>query len=121
MAQPAINWDLAPQNEPANDPDCIAPTVLPVFKPHVVRRVGVIKVYSAQKRYGLVEIADEPSNAIFEIDDVSPCDQPNLGCGQTVTFRAVTRPDGLFAKDIRIDATTLPPMPGEAMLLKGWR
>lgn len=121
MAQLAINWDLAAQDEPANDPDCLAPTVLPVFKPHVVRRVGVIKVYSAQKRYGLVEVADEPGNAIFDIDDVKPCDQPNLGCGQTVTFRAVIGPDGLAAKDIRIDATTLPPMPDETMLLKGWR
>ena len=121
MAQRAINWDLAPQEEPANDPDCIAPTVLPVFKPHVVRRVGVIKVYSAQKRYGLVEIADEHSDAIFNIDDVNPCDQPNLACGPTVTFHAVTGPDGLAAKDIRIDATTLPPGPGQAMPLKGWR
>ncbi|NOT41266.1 MAG: cold shock domain-containing protein [Alphaproteobacteria bacterium] len=121
MAQRAINWDLGPQNEAANDPDCIAPTVLPVSKPHVVRRVGVIKAYSARKRYGLVEIADAHSDAIFNIDDVNPCDQPNLDCGQTVTFHAVTGPDGLAAKDIRIDATTLPPMPGEAMLLKGWR
>ncbi len=121
MAQRAINWDLAPQDEPANDPDCVAPTVLPVFKPNVVRRVGVIKVYSAQKRYGLVETVDEHSDAIFVIDDVNPCDQPNLDCGQTVTFHAVAGPDGLSAKDIRIDATTLPPMPGEAMLLKGWR
>ncbi|MFM9862734.1 MAG: hypothetical protein ACKVRO_03925 [Micropepsaceae bacterium] len=121
MAQRAINWDLAPKDEAANDPDCIAPTVLPVFKPHAVRRVGVIKVYSAQKRYGLVEIVDEHSDAIFDIDDVNPCDQPNLDCGQVVTLHAVAGPDGLAAKDIRIDATTLPPMPADAMLMKGWR
>lgn len=121
MAQRAINWDLAAQDEPANAPDNVTPIVFPVAKPHVVRRVGVIKAYSARKRYGLVEVADAHSDAIFDIDDVSPCDQPNLGCGQTVTFRAVTGPDGLAAKDIRIDATTLPPLPGEAMLLKGWR
>jgi cold shock CspA family protein len=121
MAQRAINWELGSQDEAANDPDCIAPTVLPVFKPHVVRRVGVIKAYSAHKRYGLVEVADENSDAIFDIDDVIACDQPKLDCGQTVTFHAVAGPDGLAAKDIRIDATTLPPMPAEAMLLKGWR
>lgn len=121
MAQRAINWDLSAQEEPANDPDCIAPTVLPVFKPHVVRRVGVIKVYSPQKRYGLVEIADEQSDAIFNVDDVNPCDQPNLDCGQTVTFHAVAGPDGLAAKDIRIDLTTLPPLPHDALVQKGWR
>ena len=121
MAQRAINWDLATQDEPANDPDCVAPIVFPMSKPHVVRRVGVIKAYAAHKRYGLVELAGEHGDAIFDIDDVNPCDQPNLDCGQTVTFHAVTGPDGLAAKDIRIDATTLPPMPAEAMLLKGWR
>ena len=119
MAYSAMNW-VAPQDETAND-DCTAPTVLPVFKPLPTRRVGTIKAYSPQKRYGLVEVTDEQSDAIFEIDDVSPCDQSKLGCGQTVTFLTVHRADGLAAKDIRIDLTTLPPLPNDTMQLKGWR
>jgi cold shock CspA family protein len=121
MAQRAINWDVAPEGDAAIDPDCIAPTVLPILKPHVTRRVGVIKAYTPRKRYGLVALADDPNDAIFDIDDVDPGDQPKLGNGLTVTFHTVDGPDGLAAKDIRIDFTTLPPLPGESMLLKGWR
>lgn len=121
MAQRAIDWNAAPHDEPANDPDCAPPIVVPVFRPHATRRVGVIKVYSPHKRYGLVEVADERSDAIFNVDDVDPCDQPRLDCGQTVTFHAVSGPDGLAAKDIRIDGTTLPPLPHPSLLQKGWR
>lgn len=121
MAQSAINWDVAPQDDPAIDPDCLPPTVIPIFKPHITRRVGVIKVYSPLKRYGLVEVAGEADDAIFDVDDVCPCDQAHLGCGQTVTFHAVAGPDGLAAKDIRIDVTSLPPLPHPSMLQKGWR
>ena len=121
MAQRAINWDVAPKDDPANDPDCVPPTVMPIFKPHVTRRVGVIKAYAPRKRYGVVALANDPNDAIFSIDDVDPCDQPKLGNGLTVTFHTVDGPDGLAAKDIRIDFTTLPPLPNESMLLKGWR
>jgi cold shock CspA family protein len=121
MAQRAINWDLAPHDDQAADIDCVPPTVIPIFRPHATRRVGVIKVYSPQKRYGLVEVVDLHSDAIFNVDDVNPCDQPRLGCGQTVTFHAVSGPDGLAAKDIRIDGTTLPPLPHPSLLQKGWR
>jgi cold shock CspA family protein len=121
MAQRAINWDVATQGDPAIDPDCVPPTVIPIFKPHVTRRVGVIKAYTPRKRYGLVALAGDPNDAIFSIDDVDPGDQPKLGNGLTVTFHTVDGPDGLAAKDIRIDFTTLPPLPAESMLLKGWR
>jgi cold shock CspA family protein len=121
MAQRAMNWDVAPQDDPAIDPDCMPPTVLPVFRQNATRRVGVVKVYSPQKRYGLVEVVDERSDAIFDVDDVNPCDQAHLDCGQTVTFHAVSGPDGLAAKDIRIDLTTLPPLPHPSLLKKGWR
>jgi cold shock CspA family protein len=120
MSHSAIDWELASQ-DPVIDPDVLAPAVLPIFKQHVTRRVGVVKAYSPRKTYGLVETADEHGDAIFNIDDVDPCDRPKLDNGQTVTFHTIAGPDGLAAKEIRIDATTLPPMPDPAMLAKGWR
>ncbi len=120
MAQRAINWDIAPQSN-GNDPDNLVPSVLPIAKPQATRRVGVIKAYSPRKSYGLVESACNAGDAIFNIDDVVPCDRPKLDSGQTVTFHVVNGPDGLAAKEIRIDATTLPPLPDETRLLKGWR
>ena len=119
MSHSAIDWDVAPQGEP--DRNLGGPAVLPIFKPHATRRVGVIKSFSPRKTYGLVETADEHMDAIFNIDDVDPCDRQNLDSGQAVTFFAVKGPDGLAAKAIRIDATTLPPAPNDTMMLKGWR
>jgi cold shock CspA family protein len=119
MSHSAIDWTIAPQGEPERD--LTAPAVFPVFKPVEHRRVGVIKTYSPRKAYGLVETADEHSAAIFNIDDVAPCDRARLGNGQTVTFHTVYGPDGLAAKSIRIDATTLPPLPDDTMLSRGWR
>ena len=60
-------------------------------------------------------------DAIFNIDDVAPCDRPRLNCGQTVSFELVVGPDGHAAKQIRIDTTTLPPGPDEKHASKGWR
>jgi cold shock CspA family protein len=120
MTHSVIDWEVSVQSDLAFDPEIVAPAVLPIFKPQATRRVGVIKSYSPRKSYGLVETADE-HDAIFNIDDVAPSDRGRLGSGQTVTFQAVTGPDGLAAKEIRIDATTLPPMPDAAMLAKGWR
>ena len=103
------------------DADNLVPSVLPVTKPRVTRRVGVIKAYSPRKSYGLVAGAGEESDAIFSIDDVAPADRTRLDSGQTVTFHVVKGPDGLAAKEIRIDATTLPPLPDETAILRGWR
>ena len=120
MAQRAINWDVAPISG-NKDPDNLLPSVLPRAKPRITRRVGVIKAYSPRKAYGLVESAGESIGAIFNIEDVAPADRTRLDSGQTVSFHVVHGPDGLAAKEIRIDATTLPPLPDETMHLKGWR
>ena len=114
----SANRDIASQEREA---DALAPAVLPVFKRAETRRVGVVKSFSPRKTYGLVETADEQMDAIFNIDDVDPSDRPKLGSGQTVTFHMVIGPDGLAAKAIRIDGTTLPPLPDDSMMLKGWR
>jgi cold shock CspA family protein len=119
MSHSAIDWDVAPEGEP--DLDQSAPAVLPTVRPHATRCVGVIKAFSPRKSYGVVEMPGEHAAAIFNIDDVAPCDRPNLDRGQAVTFFAVKGPDGLAAKAIRIDMTTLPPWPDDAMLQKGWR
>ena len=120
MAQRAITWDIAPTNG-SKDPDNLVPSVLPIAKPRVTRRVGVIKSYSPRKSYGLVAGAGEADDAIFNIDDVAPADRQRLDSGQTVSFHVVNGPDGLAAKEVRIDATTLPPLPDETMLSRGWR
>lgn len=121
MAHRVIDWELSAQKSHGMDPETVAPAVMPIFKPQVPRRVGVVKAYSPRKTYGLVQTDDEHVDAIFNIDDVAPSDRGRLGRGQTVTFRTVTGPDGLAAKEIKIDATTLPPMPDADMLAKGWR
>ena len=120
MAQRAITWDVAPTNG-SKDPDNLVPSVLPRAKPRITRRVGVVRDYSPRKSFGLVESAGEAAGAIFNIEDVAPADRTRLDSGQTVSFHIVNGPDGLAAKEIRIDATTLPPLPDETMLLKGWR
>ena len=121
VAHRVIDWEMSAQHNPGMDPEAVAPAVIPIFKQQIPRRVGVVKAYSPRKTYGLVQTDDEHADAIFNIDDVEPCDRGKLGHGQTVTFRTVTGPDGLAAKEIKIDATTLPPMPDAAMLAKGWR
>lgn len=120
MAQRAINWDIAPDSDLPPDSDIQAPIVLPISRPRATRHVGVIKAYAPAKVYGLVASAGT-ADAIFIIDDVAPCDRARLDRGQAVTFEVVEGPEGHTAKQIRIDATTLPPPPGEALLSKGWR
>jgi cold shock CspA family protein len=120
MTQSAIDWELAPDGEQV-DAGLLLPAVLPRVKKPSTRRVGVVKLYSPRKSYGLVATTEQPCDAIFNIDDVAPGDREQLNCGQTVTFEMVAGPDGHAAKQIRIDATTLPPPPDDALISKGWR
>ena len=69
----------------------------------------------------MVATTAQPCDAIFNIDDVAPDDRARLNCGQAVTFEMIAGPDGPSAKQIRIDGTTLPPPPDDAMISKGWR
>ena len=121
MTQRAMEWDVAPEGDPPADPELLWPAVLPVPKVQPTRHVGVVKAYSPPKIYGLVEDAGNGCDAIFCIDDVDPLDRARIGSGQTVTFEAITGADGLTAKQIRIDATTLPPPPDASLIVKGWR
>lgn len=121
MAHSAINRDVAPEFEARIDARIYVPVVLPRPKVRVTRRVGTVKAYSPSRVYGLVEPAALDSAAIFCIEDVAPGDRAQLDSGQSVTFEMVEGPDGCAAKHIRLDATTLPPPPNEAMISKGWR
>lgn len=121
MAQRAIDWEFAPESDQMPDSDIQSPAVLPIPKAPVTRHVGVVKWYSPPKYYGLVETAAHDCDAIFNIEDVAPDDRGKLDCGQAVTFEMVAGPDGHAAKQIRIDGTTLPPVPDDAMISKGWR
>jgi len=121
MTQHAIDWDVASECEQGFEAGLPVPAVLPVMKARPMRRVGVVKLYSPAKSYDLVATTAQPCDAIFNIDDVAPGDRARLNCGQTVTFEMVAGPDGHAAKQIRIDATTLPPLPDDAMISKGWR
>ena len=121
MAQSAINWDVAPECEPKIDAGIYVPAVIPSPRVRVTRRVGVVKAYSPSRIYGLVEPVGRDSAAIFSIEDVIPADRASLDSGQSVAFEMVEGPDGHAAKHIRLDATTLPAPPDDAMISKGWR
>lgn len=121
MGQPAINWDTAPEGEPKVDAGMHVPAVMPSPRVRATRRVGVVKAYAPCKIYGLVEPASRDCDAIFCVEDVVPADRACLDSGQSVTFEMVEGPDGYAAKHIRLDATTLPPPPDDAMISKGWR
>lgn len=116
MAQRAI--DAAPEGN-AYDPELRPPVVLPILRRRLTRQVGVVKQYAPAKTYGLV--AGETGDALFSIDDVAACDRGKLDNGQAVTFEVVHGPDGQTARQIRIDATTLPPPPPGDLFYKGWR
>lgn len=121
MTQRAMDWDIAPQSDQSAEARAFLPAILPIPKVPTTRRVGIVKWYSPPKSYGMVATMAHPCDAIFNIDDVAPDDRPRLNCGQTVSFELVVGPDGHAAKQIRIDATTLPPPPDDAMASKGWR
>lgn len=118
MTYRAINWDVAPECEGARP---WVPPVMPLPKARATRRVGIVKAYSPQKTYGMVASAGCNSDAIFCIDDVAHADRARLDSGQPVTFEIVEGPDGSTAKRIRLDATTLPPPPNDALISRGWR
>jgi len=118
MSNRAINWDVAPECENSG---LFVPVLLPLPKPRATRRVGVVKAYSPMKAYGMVASAGSQNDAIFAIEDVAAADRASLDSGQTVTFEMIDGPDGCTAKRIQRDATTLPPPPNDAMILKGWR
>lgn len=121
MTHSAINWDVAPEFEPRLDGGIYMPAVIPSPRARVTRRVGIVKAYSPSRVYGLVEPAARDNAAIFSIEDVAPADRAKLDSGQSVTFEMVDGPDGCTAKHVRLDATTLPPPPNDAMISKGWR
>lgn len=97
------------------------PVVLPVRKPAMTRHVGVVRAYSPPKLLGLVIDEVGAEDAIFCIEDVAPGDRGKLALGQSVSFHVVTERDGLIAKHIRIDTTTLPPPPTDMLISRGWR
>ena len=97
------------------------PVALPAPKPAATRHVGVVRSYSPPKSLGLVIDEVGAENAIFCIEDVAPGDRGNLALGQSVSFQVVTERDGLIAKHIRIDTTTLPPPPPDMLISRGWR
>jgi cold shock CspA family protein len=121
MAQSAMTWDIATEGGSPAFSDAQMPIVLPVRKQMVTRRVGVVRSYSPPKSLGLVIDEDGAKDAIFCIDDVVPCDREKIALGQSVSFHAVTGSDGLAAKQIRIDTTTLPPPPPDTLISRGWR
>lgn len=120
MAQRAIDWDVAPANDGPHDTDIQPPVVLPIVRPRPTRRVGVVKQYAPAKLYGLVA-SPGVGDAVFNIDDVDPCDRPKLDSGIAVTFEVIASPDGAIARHIRLDGTDLPPPPNEAWVSRGWR
>jgi cold shock CspA family protein len=122
MAQRAIDWDVAPASDapPFFDAELQPPVVLPIIRRRPTRHVGVVKLYAPAKTYGLVASPDV-GDAIFNIDDVVPCDRAKLDCGQAVTFEVIDGPDGQTARHVRLDATDLPPPPDAALVSKGWR
>ena len=119
MAQRAIEWETAPEGS-VSDPDLRPPIVVPVARRRLTRQVGVVKLYAPAKSYGLVA-SPATGDAIFNIDDVAACDRGRLDNGQPVTFEVVEGPDGQTARQIRIDLTTLPPLPDPGLISKGWR
>jgi cold shock CspA family protein len=113
--------DIARGREGKGGTAVYVPVVVPAPKPRVTRRVGTVKSYSPSRVYGLVETTSSQGDAIFRIDDVAPGDRARLDSGQSVTFEMVEGPDGLAAKHVALDTTTLPPLPDETAMLKGWR
>jgi cold shock CspA family protein len=119
-------WDIAPEGGKSDPSDATGPlvpwpTVLPVQKPKAIRRVGKVKSLAPRKNLGLLIDDNGGSDALFTFDDVVPADRAQLTQGQTVTFIAVIGCDGVHAKQVRIDSTTLPPPPPELLFTKGWR
>ena len=121
MSQLATSQAVEPAYDPRPDAGLYVPAALPVRKAPATRRVGVVKAYTPRKTYGMVEAAGKDCDAIFCIEDVAPGDRPHLDSGQAVTFEIVEGPDGSAARQIRIDTTTLPPPPDDAMISRGWR
>lgn len=124
MAQSAMNWDVAPEGGNSGLPDNnvhTPSTVMPVRRPRLTRRVGTVRSFSPPRTLGLVIDEDSATYAIFSIDDVEPCDRNRIALGQTVSYLAVLEADGLAAKHIRIDTTSVPPPPSDALISKGWR
>jgi cold shock CspA family protein len=121
MTQLAITRDHAPEFELKTGGGIYVPAVIPSPKARATRRVGTVKSYSPTRIYGLVEPASRDCHAIFRIEDVDPADRAQIDSGQSVVFEMVDGPDGRAAKHIKLDATTLPPPPDDAMISKGWR
>ncbi len=118
MTQSSVSQYVTPE---ASGDALQPPVVLPVRKPAVTRHVGVVRSYSPPKSLGLVIDEAGAENAIFRIEDVAPADRGSLALGQSVSFQIVTEQDGLIAKYIRIDTTTLPPPPTDMLISRGWR
>ena len=111
-----MNLNIAPEDgrtEPsdAKTPVIGWPTVMPVSRPRATRRVGTIASYSERKAFGLLLDENGASDAFFTTEDVAPSDRHRIRKGQTVTYLGLLDRDGMTAKQIRIDRTTLPPPP----------
>lgn len=97
------------------------PITFPASRQRSNRRVGTIRAWHPRKNFGLLVDENGTGDATFTMDDVAPCDRTRLGVGNTVTYLAVIDRDGVSARQVRADSTTLPPPPSDAFILKGWR
>ena len=97
------------------------PVVMPVRKPQLVRRVGTVSAFFPRKAYGVLVDENGGGEALFTADDVLPEDRHRLASGVTVTYLALHERDGVSARQVRVDRTTLPPPPPDQFFTKGWR
>jgi len=95
--------------------------VLPERRPREIRRVGTVKAWHPRKNFGVVLDDNGTGDATFTREDVTPCDRERMECGLTVTYVAVIGRDGIVARQLRVDDTTLPPPTPDTFILRGWR
>lgn len=114
----------APDNGSIRHPDADRTdcnSVLPKIRPREIRRVGTVKSWHPRKNLGVVVDMGGTGDAIFSAEDVAPADRQRIEAGMTVTYIAVVSRDGVIARQLRPDNTTLPPPTPDTFILKGWR
>lgn len=126
MAQRASSRRGTPAPEASSiwnpDADCVGwPPVLPHNRPREIRRVGTIKAWHPRKNFGVLLDDSGTGDASFTHEDVAAKDRHLIEPGLTVSYIAVIGSDGVSARQLRVDNTTLPPPPPDMFILKGWR
>jgi len=114
----------APDSASVRNPDADRSdwnSILPQRRPREIRRVGTINSWHPRKNLGVVLDEGGTGNAVFTSEDVAPSDRNRIEAGMTVTYIAVVSQDGIVARQLRADDTTLPPPTPDTFLLKGWR